>query len=189
MVYEPTFGGATGQSGEQVGQSGDGGDIGNEAGFLAGASAPTGGDRDSGGNEFDPDIHVGRDKFNADGSYRRKRGRRTGSGDTGSSGRRKAGKGSDNQASVEALTRALMLVHTGIASATKMPELQLENGEAEILARASARVMEEFDIRPDPKIEAVIGLVIAAGTVYTPKVYFIRQRMKAERDERRSRSH
>lgn len=77
-----------------------------------------------------------------------------------------------------------MLVHVGIASATKTPELALAEDEATTLARASARVLEEFDIRPDPKIEAVIGLVIASASVYGPKVYFIRERLKVERAAR-----
>ncbi len=89
----------------------------------------------------------------------------------------------ENEAGVEALTRALAIVHLGLSVATKTPELALEDQEANTLAIATKNVLVEFDIRPDPKIEAVFGLIVAAGTVYGPKVYFIRERWKKEAKE------
>lgn len=81
------------------------------------------------------------------------------------------------------MARVLAIVHIGIAGATKTPELALEESEAEALANATANVLSEFDIRPDPKIEAVIGLVMVAGTIYGPRIYNIRERKKEERIE------
>jgi hypothetical protein len=78
----------------------------------------------------------------------------------------------------------LGFVHLGIASALKTPEIKLEDDESKALAQATARVLEEFDWTPDPKVQAVVGLIMTAGSVYGPKVYFIRERKKAERAER-----
>lgn len=150
--------------------SGNGGAI--DANFLSLGS----GDSGSGGNErFDASIHVSPDKRNADGSYRRKRGRKPGSGNRSS-------RQADNSTSVEALSRILAIVHLGIASATKTPELSLDESEAESLAKATANVLEQFDIRPDPKIEAVVGLVTTASVIYGSKYYMIRQRKKEEKE-------
>lgn len=57
----------------------------------------------------------------------------------------------------------------------------LEPGEADMLAAASVNVLDQFDIRPDPKIEAIFGLIIAAGTVYAPRYYLVRKRTAEER--------
>ena len=78
----------------------------------------------------------------------------------------------------------LAIVHMGLASATRTPELKIEDEEAEALAKSTAVVLEEFDIRPDPKIEAVIGLVTTAGMIYGPRVYLIAERKKMERRNR-----
>ncbi len=143
--------------------------------FLGGS-----GSGDSGGNggEFDPAIHVGRDKRNGDGSYTRKRGRKSG-GDNSSP--RRANTRADFAASVDMLTKALAIVHVGIASATRSPEFLLDDSEAKALAEATSNVLVQFDIRPDPKIEACMTLIMTAGTIYTPKIYFARERRKAEK--------
>lgn len=153
-------------------------DIGTGATFLGGSIGGSGGDgsRDANGDEFDPAIHVDPDKRNADGSFRKKRGRKA----TNSAAPRSRSKAS-NQASVEGLTRMLAIIHMGIASATRTPELKLEDEEAEALAKSTAVVLEEFDIRPDPKIEAVIGLVTTAGMIYGPRMYLIAERKKREK--------
>lgn len=177
--YQPfnADGGNTGGESGNADESGNAGEIGTVAGFLGGIGGNSGDvERDVNGDEFDPDIHAGRDKRNADGSWRKKRGRRS----SGGNSQRKAGSRSNSQASVEALTRALAIVHLGIATATKTPELILEENEAETLAAATANVLEEFDIKPNPKVEAIFGLVVAAGSIYGPKVYFIQQRRKGE---------
>jgi len=140
----------------------------------------------SGDDGFDPTIHVGRDKRNADGSFTRKRGRKSGG---GSSAGRNPGKGKaspDLKAATDTLSRTLLMLHLGIAGATKTPEMALSQDEADVLANASVNVLEQFDIRPDPKVEAIVGLIIAAGTVYGPRAYLIRQRMAKENAERKS---
>lgn len=162
--YIPFGGSATDDLGESIVDSG--GTVDSAPDFLGGAS-----DR---GEQFDPTIHAGPDKRNADGRYTRKRGRR---GNNSSSPRNSK---AQNTSGIEALTRALAIVHLGLAAATKTPELALDDKEAETLAAATAHVLQEFDIRPDPKVEACFALVVACGTVYGPKVYFIRERWKEE---------
>lgn len=146
-------------------------------GSDGGTSGGNSGDVDSNGDRFDESIHVDRDKRNADGSFRKRRGRKPNSAPSGNRAR------SSNKASIEALTRALAIVHLGIASATKTPEIALEDEEAQTLASAVNNVLIEFDIRPDPKSEAIFGLVVAAGSIYGPRVYLVRERKKQERKD------
>ena len=75
----------------------------------------------------------------------------------------------------------LAIIHIGIAGATKTPEMKLQDDEAEALAKSTAVVLEEFDIRPDPKIEAIVGLVTTASMIYGPRIYLITERKKRER--------
>jgi hypothetical protein len=151
-------------------------------GFLAGIGGDSGGDsggngRDVNGDEFDPTIHAGRDKLNRDGSYRKKRGRKPGSTAAG----RNQGK-AGYQANIESLSSILAIVHAGLASATKTPEVALESDEADALAKASAQVLIEFDITPNPKVQAIVGLVMCCGSIYGPRVYLVRERWKEEKE-------
>jgi hypothetical protein len=82
-----------------------------------------------------------------------------------------------------------MIVHSGIAAATKTPELDLEQKEADQLAKSVGAVMDEFGFQPDPKTQAVIGLVMTAGMIYGPRAYLIRERLADEAKARRAPSH
>lgn len=62
----------------------------------------------------------------------------------------------------------------------------IDKEESDLLANASANVMQQFDLTPDPKTQAIIGLVMACGTVYGPRVYMIRARMAQEAQEKRA---
>lgn len=140
---------------------------------------------DDGGDDFtfDPERHIGRDRTNADGSYRRKRRRKDGS--TGPSARRNnPQKGATYSASIDALSNTLIIFHAGLASLTKTKELEIESNESEALAKNIANVMAEFDITPDPKIQAVLGLVMTAGMIYGPRMYLIRERVKNEKPKK-----
>lgn len=154
---------------------------GGDAGSIDPASLANSGDSNGTGSdgEFDPEIHVARDKRNADGSYTRKRGRKSGSGNGGSNTTARKAKG-DLSGAVDSLSRTLIIFHMGIASATKAPEMELDKQEADLLANATANVLSEFDIRPDPKVEAIFGLITACGMVYGPRVYSIRKRREDE---------
>lgn len=180
MGYEP-FSGSLAPDHSGDGNGSNEREIAASASFLnfgsgdAGNSGGSGGDVDSHGTRFDDTIHAGRDKLNADGSFRKRRGRKSGGSTNSGNSRAK------NHAGIEALTQALAIVHLGIASATKTPEFVLEDTEAETLAKAVSNVLIEFDIQPDPKAQAIFGLVVAAGSVYGPRVYLIRERRKEER--------
>lgn len=76
------------------------------------------------------------------------------------------------------------MVHIGLSAVTKTPEMTLDQAEADLLAEATVNVLREFDIKPDPRAEAVIGLIVAAGTVYGPRVYLVKARQKTERETR-----
>ena len=77
-----------------------------------------------------------------------------------------------------------MIAHLGISGATKSPEMELDKSEADALAQATTKVMQEFDVRPDPKFIAIAGLVTTAGSIYGPRVILIRERRKQERKEK-----
>jgi len=72
--------------------------------------------------------------------------------------------------------------HVGIASLSKCPEFALDDSESLALAGATAKVMEQFDMTPDPRITAIVGLITTAGTIYVPRYYLIRQR-KAKKNK------
>lgn len=180
----PFLGGAT--SAPTDGTSGDAERVGDSpsfslGGFLSGATdgGTSGGGSGPDSDGFDPAIHSSRDSRNADGSFRRKRGRKAGSG-ASSSTRSKT----SSAASVDALTNILVILHAGISTATKTPEIAIDNDDATTLAKATANVLAEFDITPDPKVAAIVGLVVAAGTVYGPMAVSIRMRKDAERKQR-----
>lgn len=181
MAYQPTFG----ASGDPIGDGGntDNGtdnasDNGSVPFFLGGSSSDSGsGDsRDAAGNEFDELIHSGRDKFNADGTFRKRRGRRAGS--SGSESKRGGGKASSYSASVDSLAFMIGTLNLGIATMSKFPDFATSEEENQKLAQASARVLEEFDLRPSPKAEAIVGLIVATGSVYGPRVYLYANRKK-----------
>lgn len=145
----------------------------------SGSGGNSGGSGEPDEFRFDPERHVSPDKQNADGSFTRKRGRKPNGGTSTRSGSRKKG---SNSASVEAVSRMLGMVHLGLAASTKTPELMLEDAEAMALSTAILNVADQFDFRPDPKIEVTIGLIITAATIYGPRAYNIRERLKKEKE-------
>ncbi len=167
------------EGGEHASPNGTGGTTGDEFGAVElggdGGDRGTTGERDTAGVAFDPAIHSG--GRNANGEWRKRRGRKSAGSSSASVSRKKT----NHAASLDALTNTLIIVHAGIASATKVPELSIEDDEAKVLATAVASVLEEFDIQPDPKVQAIVGLVIAAGSIYGPRVYLIRERQKEQR--------
>jgi hypothetical protein len=74
-----------------------------------------------------------------------------------------------------------MILHTGIATATKTPEIALDKEESDLLADAAANIMAEFDVTPDPKTQAIVAGIVACATVYGPRVVSIRMRKAAEK--------
>jgi hypothetical protein len=62
--------------------------------------------------------------------------------------------------------------------------LAIDEDEGRMLAAASANVMEEFDLKPDPKTQAIVGLIMAAGTVYGPRAVMIQMRKAQQKREK-----
>ncbi len=87
------------------------------------------------------------------------------------------------KANITALAGMLQMVHMGLSGVTQMPELALNDIEATTLSSAANEMMVQFNIAPDPKVQAVFGMIVAASMVYGPKVLQIRQRSKASTKE------
>ena len=136
-------------------------------------------ERDDTGVAFDASIHVSPDKRNADGSFRRKRGRRAGS-------HKSTKKIHTNlESSIEGLTKGLAVFHMALAAATKTPELVLDEDEAKGLATATVNVLDQYDIRPDPKIEAIAALIAVTAATYIPRAAAIKMRREQEKEEKK----
>ena len=143
---------------------------------------PGSGIRDATGTEFDPAQHIGADRFNRDGSFKRKRGRKSGKPNTASVGKRKNSPGA---ASVASITNALEGIHLTLAFAFKTPEIALEDDESKPLAEAIAEVAKHYDIPViAPETVAWISLAVTAGRIYGPKAMLIRERIRAEKAQR-----
>jgi hypothetical protein len=75
------------------------------------------------------------------------------------------------------------MLHLGIANVAKVPEFIIDQDESDLLANATVNVLEQFDIKPDPKVEAMFGLIVAAGTVYGPRFYMVKKRRQEEKEK------
>lgn len=162
-------------------------DIGNTidpaAAAANGTSADTGNGgtvRDSAGNEFDPERHSHPDTRNADGTFRRKKGRKA-----GSTNKSKAHIHSDIKASAEMLTKGLLVFHTTLAAMTNTPELILDEAEASGLSESGLTLMSLYDIKPDPKVEAALLFAGNIGLVYGSRIFAIRARKAQEAAEKK----
>lgn len=159
---------------------------GKDGGAIDGSIDPTtipGGD--SGDERYVTDSS-GNILLNRDGSPRRKRGRKPGQ-RTGTVGGTQSSAARNNQnlkASVDSLASMIGFAHLALASVSKCPELKLEENESHALANATTNVLREFDMTPDPKVVAIVGLITTASTIYGPRVYLISRR-KAEEKEKK----
>jgi hypothetical protein len=144
---------------------------------LAGLVGRDGSDADDYARDADGNIIR-----NRDGKPARKRGRKAGSGSGSNSGTSKAQKARNLNGSIDTLSKTLMILHSGIAAIAKAPELEIDKDESDLLANATANVLDQFDLKPDPRAEAIVGLIIAASTVYGPRVYLMRQRKQAAKN-------
>lgn len=118
---------------------------------------------------------------NADGSPRKKRGRKPGGGRSPVA--RQANDTKNLKSAVETLSMAIGGLHLAIAGFTKSPEMQLDDTESKALSESIVNVMDQFDMSPDPRIVAVGGLIATASTIYGPRMYMIRERRKEEKNK------
>jgi hypothetical protein len=149
----------------------------------AGNSGDGSGDNLSDAGNYERDA-AGNIIRNADGSPRKKRGRKSSGGGgnsarSGNTGQRKA-KGS--AVSVTAIEQALTGIHVALAIMAKAPELALEPDESKPLAESLAELSKHFPM-PDisEKAIAIVAVCVVASKVYIPKAILIKQRMAAEK--------
>lgn len=73
-------------------------------------------------------------------------------------------------------------------AAIAAPELALSQDECTAITGATVTMLEAFDVKPDPRVEAVCGFVFTVGPIYATKAFLIRNRRNKERAERRNRT-
>lgn len=78
------------------------------------------------------------------------------------------------------------MLHIGIANVSKSPEFEIDKTESDLLANATVNVLQQFDIRPDPRAEAIFGLLVACGTVYGPRIYIHNKRKQTDKKAKAS---
>ena len=144
------------------------------------AAANSGGNAGTGEDGFEYDGN-GNPVYNKDGSRRRKRGKRASGGGASSARSHSSQKtAADLKGAIDVLSGTLQLLHFTAANALNIPELVLKPEEGDSLAKATTNVMEQFDLRPDPKTQALIGAICVAGSIYGPRVYLYRTRLADE---------
>lgn len=120
-------------------------------------------------------------KRNKDGSPSKKRGRKAGI----KLGEKPRTTNSQNlRGAIDSLSNILGFVHVGLAVVSKCPELELDKSESDALANATANVLAQFDVEPDPRVTAIFGLLTVCGTIYGPRYYLISKRKEKEREEK-----
>jgi hypothetical protein len=70
----------------------------------------------------------------------------------------------------------------GFAKFSGVDEMVIDSEEAAILAGAITEVASHYDIAPDPKMVAWMGLASALGVVYAPRIGAYNMRRKIEKD-------
>ena len=86
---------------------------------------------------------------------------------------------------IEFATRRLMGLHSIMASFTGVPELNLSQIEAEMLAKAGLEVQREFDIEVGGKWVVLASFISVAGMIYVPRMRIVvetAKRRKAKRE-------
>lgn len=164
----------------------DAGDLGFDEGGAIDPAAALGGSGNSGSGpgDYDPAIHAGPDKFNADGTRTRKRGRKSGGGNSGTNSSPK--KKASHTLDVTTTQAVLLSIHTAAAAVFKTPELVLADQEAEALAKALVEIERLYPAQIDPRVLAWINLVGTAGMIYGTRIFAIQARYASEREARRN---
>lgn len=80
---------------------------------------------------------------------------------------------------------SLMGIHTMLASVTKTPELELNDDEAERIAKSIQNVAQYYPVYVDAKTQAWMALIMTAGAIYGSRGIAIAARMKTEANAKR----
>jgi hypothetical protein len=106
------------------------------------------------------------------------------SGATGNTGGRATAR-ETTQATADIATM-LYLAHMAISKVIKVEELELTPDESQMLADATVRVSQQYDVKVlDPKTMAWIGLILVCAQVYGPRVVAVvnNKKSKAKRPQ------
>jgi len=93
-------------------------------------------------------------------------------------GRRKKGMSAEDQSN---LSRQIIGLHQIAAMATGIPELQVGEKEAELLASALANVSAEYGLSLSGKTGATLQLLGVAAMVYLPRLSALKARVAAKK--------
>lgn len=91
-------------------------------------------------------------------------------------------KQSRGAADVGALAKQLVGIHQMASMLTGIGELQISEGEAQMLAGGVLGVAEQYDLSIDGKTGAAIQLLAAAAMVYAPRAMHIMAKAKKARE-------
>lgn len=116
---------------------------------------------------------------NSDGEPGRKRRERSDKGK--SRGARGAGAGTKASLDLSLVEFTLVGIHSILAAATKIPELELQQEEAKTLAVHIGNVAQYYPMMIDPKTQAWVALFIVAGGLYGTRFVAYNARLHAEK--------
>lgn len=79
----------------------------------------------------------------------------------------------------------ILYSHVGLAAALSAPELVLTEDEAKAITAVTVNMMEVFEVKPNPKVEAVAGFAMTVIPIYATKAFQIRNRRRKDRAAKR----
>lgn len=75
----------------------------------------------------------------------------------------------------------IIAIHSGIASVSKLPELELDEEEARKVAVACDELARFYDVAPSAEVKLWLNFAGTMGAVYAPRIIAISIRRKRER--------
>lgn len=81
--------------------------------------------------------------------------------------------------------KVLCGIHSLLAGATKIPELELDDNEGAALGEAMKTVAAQYDYIPDEKIVAWVALIGTCASIYGPRLVAYKLRASVEKEQRR----
>lgn len=81
--------------------------------------------------------------------------------------------------------KVLCGIHSLLAGATKIPELELDAEEGDTLGDAVKTVAAQYDYIPDEKVIAWVALIGTCASIYGPRIMAYKLRAMTEKEKRR----
>lgn len=141
--------------------------------------AELGGGENIGGDRYERDD-AGNIILKADGTPRKKRGRKAGQTISGISAPIKTTRNKTAD-SINNLADTLKVMHSGIALFSGFSDFALDDDEAKQLAKSGANFIEQFEVEINPKVTAAGALVTTAAMIYGPRFYLYKEFRKAKK--------